>query len=530
MKEIDWKVRLKSAQTETVRRLREKLAGVEGELDSALQREKQWCELESRLRFASRKQHAQSYGDLTRLNTHRLILDAVGPDVLREIANCYLSLLETSSALYEKNGDYAMGLFTSGWCRLLDNASRRLCGTKDNRKALACGKWHCHESCWTEASKISVETGQNVDIECRGGIRLYAIPIRAGEEIVGSINFGYGDPPKDPNKLKSIARRYDVSISDLRTKANAYWSRTPLIVAVAKEQLEIAARLIGEIVVRKRAEEALRRAQEELETKVRQKTAFFAEVNRKLEAEIVQRRQAEAELRANEAAVEEYRDQLRSMTARLLNASEDEHRRLARELHDDLGQRAAALGVELGILERKIPPRCLDVKDEVRILHGRLEGLSDQIRQKAHQLHPAILDLLGLAAALESYCSDFSELEKIRVKFTHRSVPTSLPKDAALNLYRIAQESMRNVSRHAEAKSISVSLTGGKNGLLLSIKDSGVGFDPASVRGKKSLGLISMEERTRMLGGILAIKSRPGQGTQIAVRVPLRRYGKQELP
>ena len=214
---------------------------------------------------------AQPYGDVTTLNTCRLVMDSVGREILADIMGDYLDLLQTSAAVYEKSGDYAQGLFTSGWCRKMDATSRRLCGTDDNRAALQSGTWHCHESCW-QTSKASIETGTPADKPCLGGIRIYAIPIVAGGEVVGSINFGYGDPPQDPQKLREIADRYGLSVDELRKEAAGYESRPSHIIEIAKSRLQTAARLIGEIIERKYAEEKLRRLNEDLERRVKERT------------------------------------------------------------------------------------------------------------------------------------------------------------------------------------------------------------------------------------------------------------------
>ena len=203
-----------------------------------------------------------SYGDLAELNTGGLILDSVGRTMLTDIVRDYLDILETSAAVYEKNGDYALGIFSSGWCRFLDEASRRLCATGDNREAVRSERWLCHESCWTNASKTAIETGQPVDIECEGGLKIHSVPIRAGGEVVGALNFGYGDPPRDPGTLARLAARYEVDEEELRGHAEAYESRPPYLIGIARRRAAVSARLIGEIIERRQAETATRESEE----------------------------------------------------------------------------------------------------------------------------------------------------------------------------------------------------------------------------------------------------------------------------
>jgi len=246
---------------------------------------------------SDRFQYAPPYGDLRSLNTNRLILDSVGGKVFKDIVGDFLDLLDSSSALYEKNGDYALGIFSSGWCRYLDNASRNLCVTKDNQEALDSGEWLCHESCWSDASKVALETGQPVDIECHGGIRLYAVPIFSGEAVVGVINFGYGDPPLDRGTLEEIAGKYHVKVEELLEKAGVYETRPKYILDIAKKRLKFVARLIGAIIERKNAEVSLQAAYSEMEQQVNDRTHELAESNKELVFEIAERKRIEGELR-----------------------------------------------------------------------------------------------------------------------------------------------------------------------------------------------------------------------------------------
>lgn len=229
--------------------------------------EKELKKIEWLLKPKSKKKEPQIpvYGDLRKLNTQPTILEAVGEKMLNEIVSDYLDLLETSAAIYEKNGDYAVGIFSSEWCSFMDEASRNLCKGCNNKEALDSGKWHCHESCWKDASLQCMEKQKAVDIECAGGLNLYAIPIFANKKVIGAINFGYGDPPKDDAELKKIAEKYQVSFERLKEKSEKYETRPAFIIDVAKERLATSAQLIGEIVERKKIEDALENSKKELE-------------------------------------------------------------------------------------------------------------------------------------------------------------------------------------------------------------------------------------------------------------------------
>ena len=196
-----------------------------------------------------------NYGNLHELNKCRKILDSVTKGVLENIVNRYLILLDTSSAVYELNGDYALGIFSSDWCKVLDDASRKLCKTEDNYEALQCGKWLCHESCWTHASKISIEQKRPVDIECNGGIRIYAVPIYVNDEVIGSINIGYGNPPLDVDKISRIAKKYNLDPKILINIAKNYKGKSDEIIELTKKQLVFSADFIGLLVEKKIQEE-----------------------------------------------------------------------------------------------------------------------------------------------------------------------------------------------------------------------------------------------------------------------------------
>ena len=233
--------------------------------------------------------------------------------------------------------------------------------------------------------------------------------------------------------------------------------------------------------------------------------------------DVTERKRAEDQLRAGH-------ERQRDLVSRLLRAQEVERRRLAREMHDDLTQRVAVMAIEIGKLEAQLNLPG-PVAESLRNTRDQLVKLSEDVHALSRQLHPSILDDLGLADALRSECVHFQQRERITVNYQTDNVPVDLPRDTALCLYRIAQEALRNVARHAGTSSVEVSLFGQDGEVLLTVIDRGKGFDVNGRSSHARLGLASMEERARLIGAELSIQSHPGRGTTLSVLVP--RHGRE---
>jgi signal transduction histidine kinase len=207
----------------------------------------------------------------------------------------------------------------------------------------------------------------------------------------------------------------------------------------------------------------------------------------------------------------------RELSRRLINAQEEERARLARELHDDVTQRLAALAIDAARHERADAGGNGDTMQSV---HHGLVRLSEDVHALSYRLHPSILTDLGLVEALRSECDNYSQ-SLPHLEFSAPDIPDNVPQDIALCLYRVAQESLRNVARHASASRTEVDLRCPDFGLQLTVRDNGVGFDTAHPRAGMSLGLASMRERVISLGGSLDIESSPGHGTTVQAWIPL---------
>jgi PAS domain S-box-containing protein len=241
--------------------------------------------------------------------------------------------------------------------------------------------------------------------------------------------------------------------------------------------------------------------------------------------DITERKEAEEATRESERMLRQNEDDLRMLAGRLIYAQEEERSHLARELHDDLAQRLAVFAIDVGRLEQQLMDPPAPIQEELREMQNGIVKISQDIHSLSRQLHPSILDDLGLIKAVESECTSFSKREGIKIVFNYENIPRDIPKDISLSLYRIIQEGLSNISKHACAEHISVSLKGIDHDVLLSVKDDGIGFDSAEVQKQPGLGFSSMRERARLIHGEFSIKSQPERGTVITVRAPLTREG-----
>jgi PAS domain S-box-containing protein len=213
---------------------------------------------------------------------------------------------------------------------------------------------------------------------------------------------------------------------------------------------------------------------------------------------------------------------LSSLSPRLIEAQETERSDVAGELRDDLNQRMALLQIGLAQLGRDAPGLSPQARTQ---LHGLTEvatEIASSIHNLSHRLRPSLLDLLGPVASIERLCRELSDRHNLQLKFVHHGIPEQIPKDVTLCLYRITQEALRNVVKHSGAAQAEVELMGHDDRIELCISDSGVGFSPESAKRTPGLGLISMQERLRLVRGQLSVQSEPSHGTRIRVRIPRR--------
>ena len=211
---------------------------------------------------------------------------------------------------------------------------------------------------------------------------------------------------------------------------------------------------------------------------------------------------------------------LKDLGGRLIAAQEEERRRVARELHDDFNQRLAVMSVELEQVKQKIQ-KPLDLRRNIERIQVQAQEIAAEIHRLSYKLHPSKLDHLGLAAAVNSLCTELSHSGTLETEFVQTGFPCSLDNDITLCVFRIAQEALRNCVKHSGAKSARVMLTRTRTAVRLVVSDNGCGFNTKTTSLEKGLGFISMKERLNLLGGELKVNSKPWRGTRIEISVPL---------
>jgi len=245
---------------------------------------------------------------------------------------------------------------------------------------------------------------------------------------------------------------------------------------------------------RRRAERALKRVLDELDVKVRERTADLT--------------------RANE--------QLGELAGRLIDAQEQERSRIGRELHDHISQTLGVLTIRLDQLrgDAATPP---PLAESLTALRESARDITQDIHDLSHRLHSSALDYLGLVPALQRLVAEVSSRHSVAIEFTHAALPSSLPSEVALCLFRVTEEGLTNIVKHSHATLARVDAHGAADGIHLTIEDTGDGFDTAILEHRAGLGFVSMRERLRVLGGRLSVQSLPARGKTIEVLVPANR-------
>jgi PAS domain S-box-containing protein len=209
---------------------------------------------------------------------------------------------------------------------------------------------------------------------------------------------------------------------------------------------------------------------------------------------------------------------LATFSRRLIEIQDQQRTRVARDLHDHIGQRVSLLAVQLEQLKIGSTGELTIQVDE---LLTQASQIAAEVQTLAHELHPPRLEYLDIAAAMKSFCVDFSQRQHVETDFAHEGVPRIVPPEISLCLFRVLQEALHNAAKHSGARRFEVRLRGASDEIELTVRDSGLGFDPMTARNKRGLGLESMEERLQLVKGTFSIESQIQQGTTIRARVPL---------
>jgi signal transduction histidine kinase len=237
--------------------------------------------------------------------------------------------------------------------------------------------------------------------------------------------------------------------------------------------------------------------------------------------DITQRKTAEIELHQSKERLRNSLEEVRRLSEHLQNIREEERAHIAREIHDELGQKLTVLKMDISWINKKIGLKEESVKARMEELIAMLDETVGSVRRISSDLRPSLLDDLGLTAAMEWQLNEFEKRFEIKTCFKSHDDAIKLTESVKIGLFRIFQESLTNVARHSRAKKVTVALNRKNDSIVLSIADDGTGFDKQSADNNKTLGLLGMKERTAMIGGTFEINGKPGKGTKVVVTIQL---------
>jgi len=213
---------------------------------------------------------------------------------------------------------------------------------------------------------------------------------------------------------------------------------------------------------------------------------------------------------------------LSNVNRQLIEAHEQERTRIARELHDDINQRIALLGVQLETAKQSLPASAIQSSNRITEALECVTSLGNDIQELSHRLHSSKLDFLGLETASAGLCRELSTRQKVEIDFHSENIPKNLPKEISFCLFRVLQEALQNASKHSGSRHLKVLLAGKRGSEIeLTVRDSGIGFEPEQAMKGRGLGLANMQERLRLVDGTLSIQSKPHRGTTIRAHVPI---------
>ena len=216
---------------------------------------------------------------------------------------------------------------------------------------------------------------------------------------------------------------------------------------------------------------------------------------------------------------------LSSMSLKLIEAHEQERNRIGRELHDDIAQRLALVAVQLDQVQQDIPDSGSELGRRIGDLRNQTTDIANDVQLLSHELHSSKLEYLGIIEAAKNFCREFGERQRVEIDFQSYDMPAALPTGLSLPLFRVLQEALRNAAKHSGVKNFEVKLWGSAEDIQLTVSDLGIGFDSEATTKGSGLGLTSMQERLRLVGGELSINSKPKRGTTIHARVRLNSGG-----